>query len=208
MRITLLVLLLTITSNLYADYGWVYLFKCKVITSDTTIVGFIRGPYEYLSDGTLSLLKKDEKFFESTLIADLKKQTDHETVAISDFAYIHEFSDEKALYVSKNSFHIKVNEIKKLKLYNIVAFHFVPHHVISTLTPQDTVWCKRNPLTRLDDKEIDECCPNAFLIYDDKINYRDVIHKVINEKNSEKRNKLLRELRQYKIIALALCWCG
>lgn len=93
-------------------------------------------------------------------------------------------------------------------LYDIVAFHFEPSHVISTLTPHDTVWCKREPLKRIDDKEIDECCPNAFLVYDDKIDADKVIRRVIIEKNPEKRTKLVNELRQYKIIALVLCWCG
>ena len=208
MRIFLLGLLLSITANLYADYGWVYFFKCKVVTSDTTIVGYIRGPYEYLSESVLSRFKKDGTFFEEHLRTNLQKQPDTNTVGVSDFVYVHEFSGQKALYVSNNSVQLKRHDIKSLMLYDIVAFHFEPSHVISRLTPRDTIWCKREPLKRVDDKEIDECCPNAFLLYDDKIDSDKLIRRVMNEKNPEKREKLLYELRQYKIIALTLCWCG
>lgn len=99
MRVFLLGLLLSITANVYADYGWAYFFKCKVVTSDTTIVGFITGPYEYLSDSVLSRFRKDASFFERHLTTDLKKRPNTNTVDVTDFVYVHEFSGQKALYV-------------------------------------------------------------------------------------------------------------
>jgi hypothetical protein len=118
------------------------------------------------------------------------------------------FLGERALFVSKNSQGVKVKDIRSLTLYEIISFPLVPHHVISTLEARDTLWAKKQPTQIIDDKEIDECCPNKYLIYDETKNYKQIVADIISEKDPETRKKVLKELRKYKIIALMLCWCG
>lgn len=208
MKAILLGLFLCSATSLYADYGWMYYFKCKVVTSDTTITGFIRGPYEYLSDSTLAHFKNDRQFFKGKLLTDVKRYWDKNTVTITDFAYVHAFSVDKAIYESKNSVNVEIEHIKGLELLKVIAFHVEANTVVSVITPQDTLWCKREPLKRIDDKKIDGCCPEVFLIYDEKVRYREIIHQIIAEPSIEKREGLMKGLRKYKIVAVRMCWCG
>lgn len=209
MKILFVALILTITTNLYADYGWAYYFKCKVVTKDSTLTGFIKGPYEYLSDSVLVAFRKNGDFFQRKLLQDLKSRPDPEApVEILDFAYVHNYPEGQALYRSKNTINIKITEIKSVKLYSVVIFRNQPRSVISALLPQDTVWCKHKLLTKIEDKEIDPCVPNEFLVYDDKVNYTEIIHQVMREKDPAKREKLLQDLRRYKIVALQIGMCG
>lgn len=207
-RAILLVLFLTVAPKLYADYGWMYYFKCKVATPDTTITGFIRAPYEYISDSTLARFKKDRKFFKSKFLTDVKNYWSTSTVKITDFAYVYTFSVDKAIYESNNFVNIEIGNIKSVELLKVIAFHVEANTVVSVITPQDTIWCKREPLKRIDDKEIDGCCPEVFLIYDEKVRYQEIINKIIAESNMEKRTGLMKGLRKYKIVAVRMCWCG
>lgn len=207
-RAILLVLFLTVAPNLYADYGWLYFFKCKVVTSDTTITGFIRGPYEYLSDSTLAHFKNDRQFLKGKLLTDVKRYWGKNTVTITDFAYVHAFPVYKAIYESENSVNVEIGSIKSVELLKVVTFHVEANTVVSVITPQDTLWCKREPLKRIDDKKIDGCCPEVFLIYDEKVRYQEIINKIIAERNIGKREGLMKGLRKYKIVAVRMCWCG
>jgi hypothetical protein len=208
MRVILIVVFLTTTIQVFADYGTRYFLKCKITTSDTSITGYLYGPYEYLDDTTLLKFKKNNKYFQKIIVRDLNNMNGKPAIGIADFVYIHEYSGGKALFVSEKSVSVKVKDIRSLELYDIIAFHFEPSHVISTLQSRDTLWAKKQPRQIIHDKEIDDCCPNKFLIYDDTKNYKQIVANVISEKDPEIRRKLLKELRQHKIIALKICWCG
>jgi hypothetical protein len=208
MRIFLLAILLTTSIQAFADYGTLYFFKCKVVTAQTILTGYFNGHYEFLADSTLSEFKKDSKYFKNKLFRDLNKADDSPSISIVDFVYIHEFLESKALYVSKNSVSVNLKDIQSLELLDVVSFRFEPFHVISAIEVSDTVWTKKKPLHSIDDKKIDDCCPDKYLIYDETKDYKEIINKIILQKDELVREKLLNELRKYKIVALRLCWCG
>lgn len=208
MRIFLLAILLTTSIQVFADYGTWYFFKCRVVTAETTLTGYFKGQYEFLSDSTLLKFRRDNKYFRNKLFGDLNKVDDNPKISVVDFVYVHEFLGDKALFVSKNSTILNLRDIQSLELLDIVSFHFEPFHVISAIEASDTLWTKKKPLHIIDDKKIDECCPNKYIIYEETKNYKEIINNVILQKDELVREKLLKELRKYKIVALRLCWCG
>lgn len=209
---TLLIFAVLAVSTVYAGGQRTYFFKCKISTLDTTLVDYFGGPYEHLQDSTLKAFKENEEFFETKILFDLSNGN-YDSVKIHDFVYVHLFDKTidygYALFLSNEKTMVSVDKITNLDLIEIISFRDLPNTVISNINESDTVWMKLPVSDFVDDKEVDECCPYRYLMYDNRVDYRNqVIKEIVEEKKLSKKEKLIDNLSKYRIVALRICHCG
>jgi hypothetical protein len=203
-KLTLILTIVLNASYAFADWPLIHFLKCRITTADTTVVGYFTAPFEGMPDSVLAKLKMDRKYFESRV---LKRLT---TIELNSFTYIHYYINEKnnsrehAIYKSKDRLILDVKSINKIELLEVINFQFVPNVIVTKVAMPDTLWMRKPVLKIYQDK--DQCYPYRFLVYDDTIDYEDIVAKVMIE--SDKRESVVTGLSSYKILGLRLNNCN
>ena len=187
----------------FADWPLIHFLKCRIITADTTVVGYFTAPFEGMPDSVLTKLKNDRRYFESKVLNRLT------TIELNSFTYVHYYINEKdssrnhAIYKSADRLIIDVKSIRKIDLLEVKNFQFVPNVVVTDVVMSDTLWMAKPVLKMYQDN--DQCYPYRFLVYDDTIDYESIIAKVMIE--SDKRESIVKGLGRHKILGLRLNCC-
>ncbi|MEQ9167222.1 MAG: hypothetical protein RLO12_13275 [Fulvivirga sp.] len=201
----------------YADYGKAYYFKCEIITSDTTLVGYYIAPFELISDSMMVRLKQSNEYLTRTMLDEWNKSNNRSDIDVFDFVHLYEFPDPNqdlkrvsaARFVSTRKTVISKRSIKELKYQNVVIYESWGYGVSSSIERSDTVWMNKNPTFYEIDKR-DGCCPQAFFIHDGSSEYEELINKIISTEHFEEGEfkTLYNQLRSHKVIAVTLCFCN
>jgi hypothetical protein len=211
-KLPLLILFLLISAFCHADWGTINFLKCKITTADTVVIGYFAAFHEQtLPDSVLLKLKTDQNYFNKHVVNKLNNVVGLQpTFELNRFIYVHKYyhADSKtwqsAIFRSTDKLNVSTQSIIKMELLDILVFQFVPNTVISTMLESDNTWM-REPVKKVIQSP-DKCYPYRFLIYDDTVDYNSIIKEIMNE--SDKKDKVLKNLRENRIVGLQLNLCS
>jgi len=195
----------------YAGFGTIYYFKCRIVTNDTTVVGYFNAyPEQTISDSVLVKLKTNKRYFEDEILKSLGRFAYTSTsFELNRFIFVHNYSypgkgvRETAIFTSQHKLNINIKTILRMELLEIVTFQFAPNRVITRIEEKDKQWLNM-PVKKIIQSE-DKCYPYRFLIYDDTIDFNKIIKHVLQD--PDKMEAMIEGLSKYKILGLHLNLC-
>ena len=189
-RLLLLVLVSVVTSTTCRaeDYPLIHFCYARITLADTTLTGYFLAPYEGPHLALFQKFRQEPRFFKDRIQADVVAKWSRDDIEVFDFVYTHDFQSPygpaKALYRSPEKQDIKLSDIRSLELIRTVDCHtFEPDLVESKILSTDTTWLKQPVVATIDDPHPDACHPHRYLAYDKRMDYKKLIHAVIQEKD-------------------------